>query len=93
MHGFRGLRYPSVMKLLRQDLPEVLSCFAFPRHLGRKLRTSNVIARCLVELRRRTHPHGVLRGGESEDRLTYSISQRPNLQWKTRTLNLFRQAA
>ena len=65
MHGFRGLRYPSVMKLLRQDLPEVLSCFAFPRHLGRKLRTSNVIARCFVELRRRTQPHGVLRGGKA----------------------------
>jgi len=39
---WRG-RYPTVVKRLGQDLPELLSFFAFPRHLWRKLRTTNVI--------------------------------------------------
>jgi len=30
---------------------------------------------------------------ESVDRIIYSIFQRFNLEWKTRTLNLFTQAA
>jgi transposase-like protein len=49
-------RYPAVVKRLGRDLPELLSFFAFPRHLWRKLRTINVIERCFVEVRRRTRP-------------------------------------
>jgi hypothetical protein len=32
-----------MVRRLQQDLPELLSFFAFPRHLWRKLRTTNVI--------------------------------------------------
>jgi len=35
--------YPAMVRRLQQDLPELLSFFAFPRHLWRKLRTTNVI--------------------------------------------------
>jgi transposase-like protein len=31
---------------MSRGLPELLSFFAFPRHLWRKLRTTNVIDRC-----------------------------------------------
>jgi hypothetical protein len=79
--------------LLSQDLPELLSFFAFPRHLWRKLRTTNVIERCFVEVRRRTRPMVCFVNVESVDRIIYSIFQRFNLEWKTRTLNLFTQAA
>ncbi len=48
--------YGSVVRRLEQDLPELLSFFALPRHLWRKLRTTNVIERCFVEVRRRTRP-------------------------------------
>ena len=41
---WRG-RYPGVVKKLGQDLPELLAFFAFPRHLWRKLRTTNLIPR------------------------------------------------
>ena len=41
---------------LERDLPELLTFFAFPRHLWRKLRTTNIIERCFVEVRRRTRP-------------------------------------
>ncbi|MGA9390004.1 MAG: transposase, partial [Candidatus Sulfotelmatobacter sp.] len=68
------------------------SFFAFPRHLWRKLRTTNVIERCFVEVRRRTRPMVCFVNVESV-RIIYSIFHRFNLEWKTRTLNLFTQAA
>ena len=85
--------YPSVVNRLGQDLPDLLSFFAFPQHLWRKLRTTNVIERCFVEVRRRTRPMVCFVNVESVDRIIYSIFQRFNLEWKTRTLNLFTQAA
>ena len=85
--------YPGAVKRLGRDLPELLSFFAFPRHLWRKLRTTNVIERCFVEVRRRTRPMVCFVNVESVDRIIYSIFQRFNLEWKTRTLNLFTQAA
>lgn len=85
--------YPGVVKRLGRDLPELLSFFAFPRHLWRKLRTTNVIERCFVEVRRRTRPMVCFVNVESVDRIIYSIFQRFNLEWKSRTLNLFTQAA
>ena len=97
--AFRSFRarwqriYPGVVKWLGRDLPELLSFFAFPRHLWRKLRTTNVIERCFVEVRRRTRPMVCFVNVESVDRIIYSIFQRFNLEWKTRTLNLFTQAA
>jgi Transposase, Mutator family len=49
----RWLReYGPMVRHLERDLPELLSVFAFPRHLWRKLRTTNVIERCFVEVRR-----------------------------------------
>jgi putative transposase len=97
--AFRSFRacwrreYSSVVRRLERDLPELLSFFAFPRHLWRKLRTTNVIERCFVEVRRRTRPMVCFVNVESVDRIIYSIFQRFNLEWKTRTLNLFTQAA
>jgi hypothetical protein len=35
--------YPSVVKQLARDLPELLAFFRFPRHLWRKLRTTKII--------------------------------------------------
>ena len=49
-----------MVRRLQQDLPELLSFFAFPRHLWRKLRTTNVIDAALSKSP--PHPaHGVLR--------------------------------
>jgi len=73
----------------------LLSFFAFPRHLWRKLRTTNVIERCFVKVRRRTRPMVCFVNVDSVDRIIYFIFQRFNLEWKTRTrtLSLFTQAA
>src|SRR4029077_6410710 len=85
--------YGSVVRRLERDLPELLSFFAFPPHLWRKLRPANLIERCFVEVRRRARPMVCFVNVESVDRIIYSIFQRFNLEWKNRTLNLFTQAA
>jgi len=93
---FRGRwlgKYGPMVRRLERDLPELLSFFAFSRHLWRKLRTTNVIERCFVEVRRRTRPMVCFVNVESVDRIIYSIFQRFNLEWKTRTLSVFTQAA
>jgi len=64
-----------MVRRLERDLPELLSFFAFPRHLWRKLRTTNVIERCFVEVRRRTRPMVCFVNVESVDRIIYSFSR------------------
>ncbi len=86
-------RYPAMVRQLERDLPELLHFFALPGHLWRKLRTTNVIERCFVEVRRRTRPMVVFTNVESVDRIIYAIFSRFNEDWKTRTLELFTQAA
>ena len=85
--------YPRMVGQLERDLPELLSFFRFPRHLWKKLRTTNLIERCFVEVRRRTRPMVCFVNVQSVDRIIYSIFQRFNLEWKTRTLRVFTQAA
>jgi transposase-like protein len=72
-----------MIRRLEQDLPELLSFFAFPRHLWRKLRTTNLIERCFVEVRRRTRPMVCFVNVESVDRIIYSIFQ--PLTWDGKT--------
>lgn len=86
-------QYGPMVRQLERDLPELLSFFRFPRHLWKKLRTTNIIERCFVEVRRRTRPMVCFVNVESVDRIIYSIFQRFNLEWKNRTLKLFTQAA
>jgi putative transposase len=91
---WRGF-YTSMVKQLEKDLPELLTFFAFPRQLWRKLRTTNVIERCFVEVRRRTRPMVCFVNVASVDRIIYAIFNglNENPEWKNRTLRLFTQAA
>ena len=81
------------MKQLQNDLPELLAFFSFPQPLWKKLRTTNIIERCFVEVRRRTRPMVCFVNVGSVDRIIYAIFNRFNEQWKNRTLRLFTQAA
>jgi transposase-like protein len=65
--------YPRVVRSLEKDLPELLNFYAFPKHLWKKLRTTNIIERCFVEVRRRTRPMVVFTNVESVDRIIYAI--------------------
>ena len=83
--------YPQIVKRLEKDLPELLNFFYFPRHLCKKLRTTNAIERCFVEVRRRTRPMVVFTNVQSVDRIIYAIFNRFNEDWQNHTLELFAQ--
>ncbi len=86
-------QYPAMVNQLERDLPDLLQFYSLPRHLWRKLRTTNVIERCFVEVRRRTRPMVVFTNVESVERIIYAIFSPFNEDWKTHTLNLFTQTA
>lgn len=87
--------YPAMVNRLERDLPELLAFFSFPRHLWKKLRTTNAIERCFVEVRRRTRPMVCFVNVSSLDRIIFAIFNGMNEKhlWKNRTLHLFTQAA
>jgi transposase-like protein len=85
--------YGSVVRRLERDLPELLSLL----HLSPAPVAETAHHQCdralLREVRRRTRPLVCFVNVESVDRIIYSIFQRFNLEWKTRTLSVFTQAA
>jgi putative transposase len=83
--------YPQAVKSLEKDLPDLLNFYTFPKHLWKKLRTTNNIERCFVEVRRRTRPMVVFKNVHSVDRIIYAIFHRFNEDWRNRTLDLFTQ--
>lgn len=85
--------YPVLVTRLLGDLPELLAFFQCPRHRWRKLRTTNVIECCFVEVRRRTRPMVRFVNVQSVERIIFSIVNRFNLEWAQRTLRQFTQAA
>ena len=86
-------QYPALVKRLQRDLPELLTFFDFPQQLWRKLRTTNAIERCFVEVRRRTRPMVLFTNVASVERIVYAIFFRFNQQWQNHSLSLFTQAA
>jgi putative transposase len=85
--------YSKVVQSLLRDLPELLAFFGCPRRLWRKLRTTNIIERCFVEVRRRTRPMVCFVNVQSVERIIYSIFNRFNLEWSQHALRAFTQAA
>jgi transposase-like protein len=85
--------YPTIVKQLERDLPELLNVYYMPQPLWRSLRTTNVIERCFVEVRRRTRPMVTFVNIQSVDRIIFAIFNRFNQEWKNRTLKNFTQAA
>ena len=88
-----GDAYPALVTRLLRDLPELLAFFHCPRALWRKLRTTNVIERCFVEVRRRTRPMVCFVNVQSVERIIFSIFNRFNLEWRQRTLRQFTHVA
>lgn len=85
--------YPQLVTRLLRELPELLAFFQCPRALWRKLRTTNVIERCFVEVRRRTRPMVCFVNVQSVERIIFSIFNRFNREWRQHTLREFTQAA
>jgi putative transposase len=85
--------YPRLVHRLEQDLPDLLTFYQFPKFLWRKLRTTNVIERRFVEVRRRTRPMVCFVNIHSVDRIIFAIFHQFNQQWAIRPLRVFTQAA
>ncbi|MBM4122023.1 MAG: IS256 family transposase [Nitrospira sp.] len=85
--------YPAMVARLWRDLPELLAFFQCPRRWWRKVRTTNLIERCFVEVRRRTRPMVCFVNVQSVERIIFSIFNRFNLEWRQRTRCAFTQAA
>jgi transposase-like protein len=70
---WQGL-YPKAVACLRVDLDQLLTCYRFHDPDWRKrIRTTNLIERCFVEVRRRTRPMGVFFDQSSVERILYAV--------------------
>ncbi len=85
--------YSGRVKRLEKYLPALLNFFSCPREQRRSLRTTNIIERCFVEVRRRTRPMVTFVNIQSVDRIIYTIFNYFNQKWKNHTLTIFTQAA
>ncbi len=70
--------YPVMVKQLERNLLEVLAFYHFPRHQWSRLRTTNLIKRPFVEVRRWTRPMVCFVKMESADHIIYLIFHRFN---------------
>jgi putative transposase len=64
---------PKAVKCMEQDFDALFSFYRFPKELHPKLRTTNLIERMFLEVRRRTWPMGILSTVDSVDRIFYAI--------------------
>ena len=89
---FRSLpkTFSKILPLLRILL---YSCSRTHSTYWRKLRTTNVIERCFVEVRRRTRPMVCFVNVQSVDRIIYAIFNGFNEQRPNRTLRIFTHVA
>ena len=79
---------PEAVACLNEDIFDLLSFFREPKHLWRKLRTSNIIERCFREVRRRTRPMSCFQNSDSIQRIIYAIFFRQKKIWETKPIKL-----
>jgi transposase-like protein len=95
MTAFRSFKktwqplYPRMVQSLENDLAELLAFFRFPRHPWKKLRTTNLIERSFVEVRRRTRPMVCFVNVNSVDRIIFSIFNSCNREWQNQPHNFY----
>jgi putative transposase len=74
--------YPAAVKCLRDDLEDLLTCFAFADpSFRKKIRTTNAIERIFREVRRRTRPMGVFENRTSMERILYAVFLYENIRY------------
>ena len=79
-----GTLYPKALASLKEAEEELMAFFNIKtKNLWPKIRTTNLIERRFVELRRRTRPMGVFSDKTSMDRILYAIFAHENYKNKT----------
>jgi transposase-like protein len=82
-------RAPKAVACLEQDLEELLAFFDCPQAQWRRLRTTNVIERLFVEVRRRIRTMCAFTTRSSCERILFSVFDRMNQQWTRHPLPAF----
>lgn len=82
---------PKAVHCLEKDIDEMLAFFDFPKSHQIKIRTTNQIERCFVEVRRRTRPMTSFSNYSSVDRIIFGIFNYLNCKWKKKPLKEFTQ--
>jgi putative transposase len=72
---------PGAVECLEKDLRELLAFFSVPKHMRRKVRTTNPIERAFREVRRRTRPISCFNNDRSIERIVYGITRKLNHRW------------
>ena len=80
---------PQAVACLEQDLEELLACFDCPAAHRKRLRTTNVIERLFVEVRRRIRTMCAFTTRSSCERILFSVFDRMNTLWSRHPLPPF----
>jgi transposase-like protein len=78
--------YPEAVKSVERDLESLLVFFNQPKPLRKTLRTTNLIERSFVEIRRRTRTMRSFANAKSLERITYALVVYANSKWETTPL-------
>lgn len=84
---------PAAARCLLRDLEALLQFFESPTPLWVTLRTTNLIERSFVEVRRRVRPMTLFSTPASSDRILFAFFVRLNEGWRTSPLRAFTQNA
>jgi transposase-like protein len=82
---------PKAVACLETDLEELLAFFDCPKTHWKRLRTTNVIERLFVEVRRRIRTMCAFTTRSSCERILYSVFDRMNNHWSRHPLPAFTQ--
>jgi transposase-like protein len=82
---------PKAVACLEQDLEELLAFFDCPQSHWKRLRTTNVIERLFVEVRRRIRTMCAFTTRSSCERILFSVFDRMNTHWSRHPLPAFTQ--
>jgi putative transposase len=82
---------PNAVACLEADLEELLAFFDCPKAHWKRLRTTNVIERLFVEVRRRIRTMCAFTTRSSCERILYSVFERTNTHWSRHPLSAFTQ--
>jgi transposase-like protein len=92
IHQFRGWKKrwqeeaPAAVACLEKDLEALLEFLDAPPMLWKKLRSTNVIERLFVEVRRRIRTMCAFTTRQSCERILFSVFDRMNTYWRSRPL-------
>ena len=82
---------PKAVACLETDLEELLAFFDCPKAHWKRLRTTNIIERLFVEVRRRIRTMCAFTTRSSCERILYSVFERMNDHWSRHPLSAFTQ--